>query len=138
MKLADSLRLILKLEHCSSSDEVGSSGMAIIDLVLSRLGRDDLVVAPHDCYGGTHRLLEMRRDRGQFNVAFIDQNDDKQLSSVIKRRCSGSRTEFTQVDHYHVGRSKFLNDCLWRKAAGPDIGCGRCGSCYEIAMISSF
>ena len=27
----------------------------------------------------------MRRDRGQFNVAFIDQLNDKQLSSVIKR-----------------------------------------------------
>ena len=29
------------------------SGMAAIDLVLSRLGRDELILAPHDCYGGT-------------------------------------------------------------------------------------
>ena len=35
---------------------VVSSGMAAIDLVLSQLRRGDLVVAPHDCYGGTHRL----------------------------------------------------------------------------------
>src|SRR5690606_6475537 len=35
---------------------VTSSGMAAVDLVLSLLSRDDLVVAPHDCYGGTHRL----------------------------------------------------------------------------------
>lgn len=75
---------IAKLEEGAGAVVV-SSGMAAIDLVLSRLGRDDLVVAPHDCYGGTHRLLAMRRDRGQFNVAFIDQNDDKQLFSAIKR-----------------------------------------------------
>ena len=55
---------------------VTASGMAAIDLVLSQLGRNDLVVAPHDCYGGTYRLLAARRDRGQFNVATIDQNDE--------------------------------------------------------------
>jgi hypothetical protein len=36
-----------------------------------------------------------------------------------------------------------VNSCLeengryWRKAAIPDIGCARCGTCYEIEMISS-
>lgn len=75
---------IAKLEEGAGAVVV-SSGMAAIDLVLSRLRRDDLVVAPHDCYGGTHRLLAMRRDRGHINVAFIDQNDDKQLSAAMKR-----------------------------------------------------
>lgn len=74
---------IAKLEEGAGAVVV--SGMAAIDLVLSRLRRDDLVVAPHDCYGGTHRLLAMRRDRGHINVAFIDQNDDKQLSAAMKR-----------------------------------------------------
>ncbi|GGE52503.1 O-succinylhomoserine (thiol)-lyase [Agaricicola taiwanensis] len=64
---------------------VVSSGMAAIDLVLSQLGRDDLVVAPHDCYGGTYRLLAARRDRGHFDVAFVDQNDAEALSAVLKR-----------------------------------------------------
>jgi cystathionine gamma-synthase len=36
---------------------VVSSGMAAVDLVLSRLRSDDLIVAPHDCYAGTWRLL---------------------------------------------------------------------------------
>ena len=62
-----------------------SSGMAAVDLVLAQLGRDDLVVAPHDCYGGTYRLLAARRDRNQFNVAFIDQNDDTALSAALER-----------------------------------------------------
>jgi cystathionine gamma-synthase len=50
---------------------VVSSGMAAVDLVLGQLKHDDLIVAPHDCYGGTYRLLAARRDREQFNVAFI-------------------------------------------------------------------
>jgi len=54
-------------------------------VVLSQSRPDDLIVAPHDCYGGTHRLLTMRRDRGQFNVAFVDQSDDSLLTSTLKR-----------------------------------------------------
>lgn len=65
-----------------------SSGMAAVDLVVSQLARDDLVVAPHDCYGGTYRLLAARRDRGQFDVAFIDQNNDEALAASLRRRAS--------------------------------------------------
>src|SRR5215212_7357597 len=36
---------------------VVSSGMAAIDLVLSRVRPGEPVIAPHDCYGGTRRLL---------------------------------------------------------------------------------
>lgn len=52
-----------------------SSGMAAVDLVLSTLGPGDLLVAPHDCYGGTHRLISARSEKGQFRAAFIDQGD---------------------------------------------------------------
>jgi len=34
---------------------VTASGMAAVDLVLSELSPGDLVIAPHDGYGGTHR-----------------------------------------------------------------------------------
>ena len=54
---------------------VTSSGMAALDLVFAQLHRDDLVIAPHDCYGGTYRLLAARCERGQFRVSFIDQGD---------------------------------------------------------------
>jgi cystathionine gamma-synthase len=64
---------------------VVSSGMAAVDLVLSLLGPDDLIVAPHDCYGGTHRLLSLRRDRKQFDVLFIDQNDTKALAEALEQ-----------------------------------------------------
>ena len=78
---------IAKLEGGAGAVVV-SSGMAAVDLTLSQLGRDDLVVAPHDCYGGTYRLLAARRDRGQFNVAFIDQNDADALDAALRRRPS--------------------------------------------------
>lgn len=61
-----------------------SSGMAAVDLVLSTLGPDDLLVAPHDCYGGTHRLITARRDRGQFRATFVDQGDDAALASALE------------------------------------------------------
>lgn len=64
---------------------ITSSGMAAVDLVLSLLRRDDLVIAPHDCYGGTFRLLAARRDRDQFNVAFVDQGDAAALAAALNR-----------------------------------------------------
>ncbi len=60
--------------------------MAAVDLVLSRVGRDCLVLAPHDCYGGTWRLLSMRRARGHFDVVFVDQSDAAGLAAAFARR----------------------------------------------------
>ena len=62
---------------------VTSSGMAAVDLVLSLAGRGDLVVAPHDCYGGTYRLLCARRDRGHFDLVFVDQSDAGALAAAF-------------------------------------------------------
>ena len=63
---------------------VVSSGMAAVDLVLGQLQQDDLIVAPHDCYGGTYRLLAARRDKQQYRVAFVDQNEDGALSLALE------------------------------------------------------
>jgi cystathionine gamma-synthase len=41
------------------------------------------VVAPHDCYGGTWRLLTARAERGAFEVLFIDQNDSKAIEQAF-------------------------------------------------------
>jgi cystathionine gamma-synthase len=65
---------------------VTSSGMAAVDLVLSLLRPTDLAVAPHDCYGGTYRLLSARRERGQFDVIFLDQNDADAVAAALRRR----------------------------------------------------
>ena len=57
--------------------------MAAIDLVLSRLEPGECVVAPHDCYGGTQRLLNVRASKGQFEVVFIDQNDAAAVDTAL-------------------------------------------------------
>ncbi|MEA1833497.1 cystathionine gamma-synthase [Methylobacterium durans] len=62
-----------------------ASGMAAIDLALSGLCPGDLLVAPHDCYGGTHRLLSLRAARGQYRVTFVDQTDDDALAAALAR-----------------------------------------------------
>lgn len=76
---------IAKLEGGAGAIVV-ASGMAAVDLVLSQLKPGDLVVAPHDCYGGTYRLLGARRDRGHFDVLFIDQGDESALSAACARK----------------------------------------------------
>jgi cystathionine beta-lyase/cystathionine gamma-synthase len=68
--------------------------MATIDLLLSRLKPDELVVAPHNCYGGTHRLISARRGRGQFGVSIIDQSDETAaISNSLPRLSIGLEAE---------------------------------------------
>jgi cystathionine gamma-synthase len=62
---------------------VTSSGMAALDLALSLARPDDLVLAPHDCYGGSHRLISERARRGAFRVAFVDQSDPAALDRAF-------------------------------------------------------
>ena len=51
---------------------VTSTGMSAVNLVLQLVRPGDLVVAAHDCYGGTHRLLRSLAARGHFEVLFTD------------------------------------------------------------------
>ena len=39
---------------------VTASGMAALDLVFAQVRPGQRIVAPHDCYGGSHRLLSRR------------------------------------------------------------------------------
>lgn len=55
-----------------ASAVVTSTGMSAVLLVLHLVRPGDLVVAAHDCYGGTHRLLRSLAARGQFEVCFTD------------------------------------------------------------------
>ncbi len=47
---------------------------------------NDLVIAPHDCYGGTHRLLCFRAAKKHFSVEFVNQSDDAALGVALGRR----------------------------------------------------
>jgi cystathionine gamma-synthase len=63
---------------------VTSSGMAALNLVAQLLEPGDLLIAPHDCYGGTHRLFESLAAKGHFEVLFVDQCDEQ----AIQRACA--------------------------------------------------
>lgn len=65
---------------------VTCSGMAAIDLVTNLVGADDLILAPHDCYGGTHRLLTHRAEQGRMRVKFIDQSDSQALAAAMNEK----------------------------------------------------
>jgi cystathionine gamma-synthase len=54
---------------------ITSTGMSAVLLVTHLVTARDLIIAPHDCYGGTYRLLRHLADKGHFRVLFVDQND---------------------------------------------------------------
>ncbi len=62
---------------------VTSSGMAALDLIVSQLPAGARVVAPHDCYGGSMRLLKAREALGQVSPRFVDQRDDAAVAAAL-------------------------------------------------------
>jgi len=65
---------------------VTSSGMAAIALVCQLLGPEDLLLAPHDCYGGTYRLFAALSRRRSCRVDFVDQSNQAAVSAAMARR----------------------------------------------------
>lgn len=64
---------------------VTASGMAALDLLLGLLTPDDHVIVPHDCYGGTLRLINARAERRQFRRSIVDQSDEAALVAALAR-----------------------------------------------------
>jgi cystathionine gamma-synthase len=52
-----------------------ASGMSALDLLFHHVKPGEVIFAPHDCYGGTYRLLRHKSDRGFYQVRFLDQTD---------------------------------------------------------------
>jgi cystathionine gamma-synthase len=65
---------------------VTSTGMSAVALVLQLLRPGDLVLAPHDCYGGTHRILRSLAARGHFEVEFVNLACEAAEQTVTSRR----------------------------------------------------
>lgn len=62
---------------------ITATGMAAVDLPLTLLQPGDLLVAPHDCYGGTCRLLTARARQGHFELLLVDQGDPEALEKAL-------------------------------------------------------
>ncbi|CAK6712618.1 cystathionine gamma-synthase, PLP-dependent [Vibrio harveyi] len=66
---------------------VTNCGTSALNLWVSAfLGPDDLIVAPHDCYGGTYRLFNTRANKGDFKAQFVDQSDQQALDAAIAKK----------------------------------------------------
>lgn len=65
---------------------VTSTGMAAVHLICQLLSIDDIVVIPHDCYGGSFRLFTHLAKRGQFKLIVVDQNDQKALDKALAHK----------------------------------------------------
>jgi cystathionine gamma-synthase len=64
---------------------VTGTGMAAITLVGHLLPVGARVVAPHDCYGGTFRLLSAWQRRGELQVEFVDFGNAAALAAALAK-----------------------------------------------------
>lgn len=78
---------LAKLEGGHNS-VITSTGMSAINLVFAATKPTDLVVAPHDCYGGTYRLLKHRAELGHFRVEFADLTDLESATQALAKKPS--------------------------------------------------
>lgn len=65
---------------------VTSSGMSAVALALELVPAGATVLAAHDCYGGTWRLLDAWAKKGRFSVEFADLTDPVSLAAGLARR----------------------------------------------------
>ena len=71
----DALAEVLAELEGGAGAVVTASGIAALTLVCHLLRPGDRLIAPHDCYGGTYRLLSSLAEKGHFAVSFVDQTD---------------------------------------------------------------
>lgn len=65
---------------------VTSSGMSAVALALELVPAGATVLAAHDCYGGTWRLLDAWAKKGRFTVEFADLTDPVSLAAGLARK----------------------------------------------------
>jgi cystathionine gamma-synthase len=65
---------------------IPSSGMSAVAVVTQLLSHDDVLLAPHDCYGGCHRLFLAESRRVGFKVVFVDQSSPEAVAAAHELR----------------------------------------------------
>ena len=64
---------------------ITASGMGAITLVGHLVPVGSRVIAPHDCYGGTFRLLTAWKKRGELDVDFVNFNDTAAVDAALSK-----------------------------------------------------
>lgn len=62
-----------------------ASGMSAVTLALTLLEPGDRLIAPHDCCGGTYRLIQALAQRGAFEAEFVDLTDGVARTEALAR-----------------------------------------------------
>jgi cystathionine gamma-synthase len=65
---------------------VTGSGMGAVTLVANLCRAGELVLAPRDCYGGTHRLFSALARHGHLRVEFVDPTDLEAFAAALGRK----------------------------------------------------
>jgi cystathionine gamma-synthase len=73
---------LAELEHGAGA-VVTASGMAAVTLSGYLVPAGARIVAPHDCYGGTYRLFDAWRRRGERQVEFVDFGDEAAVRAAL-------------------------------------------------------
>ena len=111
---------------------VTASGMAAVTVVGYLVPAGARIVAPHDCYGGTYRLFDAWRRRGERQVEFVDFGDEAALArrAVAARGARVDRDpEQSAAAHHRHRRSRRARPCAaarWWWWTTPS--CHRAGS----------
>ena len=95
---------------------VTSSGVSAIAVVTRLLSAGDLLMAPRDCYGGSHRLFSAEAERGSYDVCFCDLWDE---STFEIARALGPRMIWIETPSNPLLR--ITNIAAWARLA-RDIG----------------
>src|SRR3984885_15432513 len=75
---------LAELEHGAGA-VVTASGMAAVTVTGYLVPAGARILAPHDCYGGTYRLFDAWRRRGERQVEFVDFGDAAALAAALSR-----------------------------------------------------
>ncbi len=65
---------------------VTSTGMSAITLVLALLEPDDLLLVPHDCYGGSWRLFNALARKNHFRLRTVNLTDPRELAAALAEK----------------------------------------------------
>ena len=79
----DQLAVALTDLEGGTAGVITCTGLAAITLVLATLPQGARVLAPHDCYGGTYRLLAALHAQGKLVAEFVDQTDATALAAGL-------------------------------------------------------
>ena len=102
---------------------VTATGMAAVDLALCSLEPGDLLIAPHDLYGGTHRLLCAPASRGRHarNFGLVMSSRVNFTSSAVKGVPSCQRTS-SRRRMRHTSPSSEMPPLSWLGTSTTRLG----------------